>query len=97
MKTIVIAALLLAVGMVAGLVTAAEQRIVLKEGAGRDKVEANCGSCHSLDYIVANSPFMNRTVWDAEVTKMVKAYGAPVSDADAKVITEYLVTYYGAP
>jgi hypothetical protein len=97
MKPTILAALLLAVGLVAGLVTAAEQRIVLKEGPGRDKVEANCGSCHSLDYIVANSPFMNRTAWDAEVTKMVKAYGAPIGDNDAKEITEYLVKYYGAP
>ena len=34
--------------------------------------------CHSLDYIQGNSPFMTRQVWDAEVTKMIKAYGAPV-------------------
>ena len=82
--------------LAATIVVAAEQQVELKPGAGRDKVEANCVACHSLDYIIANSPFMNRQVWDAEVTKMIKAYGAPISDADAKVIVDYLVANYGA-
>jgi sulfite dehydrogenase (cytochrome) subunit B len=83
--------------LAAGVVAAAEQRVALKDGIGRDKVEANCASCHSLDYILGNSPFMNRQVWDAEVTKMVKAFGAPISDADAKEIAEYLTKNYGQP
>jgi mono/diheme cytochrome c family protein len=82
--------------LAATIVIAAEQQVELKPGTGRDKVEANCVACHSLDYVVANSPFMNRQVWDAEVTKMIKAYGAPISDADAKVIVDYLVANYGA-
>ena len=69
----------------------------MKAGAGREKVEANCVACHSLDYIVTNSPFMTRQVWDAEVTKMIKAFGAPISDADAKEIVDYLTANYGAP
>ena len=79
----------------AGVVIAAEQRVALKDGPGRDKVEANCAACHSLDYILGNSPFMNRAVWDAEVTKMIKAFGAPISDADAKEIVDYLTKNYG--
>ena len=79
------------------VVYAAEQRVALKDGPGRDKVEVNCASCHSLDYIQGNSPFMNRGVWDAEVTKMIKAYGAPISDADAKEIADYLAKNYGQP
>ena len=82
--------------LAATLVIAAEQQIELKPGPGRDKVEANCVACHSLDYIVGNSPFMNRQVWDAEVTKMIKAFGAPISNADAKEIVDYLVANYGA-
>ena len=81
--------------LAATLVIAAEQQIELKPGPGRDKVEANCVACHSLDYIVGNSPFMNRQVWDAEVTKMIKAFGAPISDADAKLIVDYLAANYG--
>ncbi|HKE39619.1 MAG TPA: cytochrome c [Casimicrobiaceae bacterium] len=91
--------LLLVVALVlcAGVVIAAEQRVVLKEGPGRDKVEANCTQCHSLDYILGNSPFMTRQVWDAEVTKMIKAFGAPISESDAKEIAEYLTKNYGQP
>ena len=85
------------IALAATVVYAAEQRVTLKDGPGRDKVEANCASCHSLDYILGNSPFMNRTVWDAEVVKMIKAYGAPVSDADAKEIVDYLAKNYGQP
>ena len=87
--------LVVPLALAATLVTAAEQRVELKAAPGRDKVEANCVACHSLDYIVGNSPFMNRQVWDAEVTKMIKAYGAPIGDADAKEIVDYLVANYG--
>ncbi len=89
--------LILALALTAGMVFAAEERVTLKEAPARQKIEANCGSCHSLDYILGNSPFMTRAVWDAEVTKMIKAFGAPVSDADAKEIVDYLSQNYGAP
>jgi len=81
--------------LAATIVVAAEQPVQLKAASGRDKVEANCVACHTLDYIVANSPFMTRQVWEAEVTKMVKAFGAPISDADQKEIVEYLTVNYG--
>lgn len=89
--------LVASLALAATVVCAAEQRVALKDGPGRDKVEANCASCHSLDYIQGNSPFMNRTVWDAEVAKMIKAYGAPISDTDAKEIADYLAKNYGRP
>lgn len=92
MKT---AVTILTLALAATTVIAAEQRIVLKDAPGRDKIEASCGSCHSLDYITTNSPFMTRAVWDAEVTKMIKAFGAPISDADGKEIAEYLSKNYG--
>ena len=94
MRTMLLVA---ALALCAGVVIAAEQRVVLKEGPGRDKVEANCTQCHSLDYILGNSPFMTRQVWDAEVTKMIKAFGAPISESDAKEIAEYLTKNYGQP
>jgi cytochrome c553 len=89
--------LVASIALAATVVYAAEQRGALKDGPGRAKVEANCASCHSLDYIQGNSPFMNRAVWDAEVTKMIKAYGAPISDTDAKEIADYLAKNYGQP
>jgi len=59
---------------------AQEQAITLKPGPGLDKVQANCSACHSLDYIPMNSPFLNAAGWTAEVTKMIKAMGAPIGD-----------------
>ncbi len=76
---------------------AEEKPVELKKGPGLDKVEQNCAACHSLDYIQMNSPFMNAATWDAEVTKMIKAFGAPISDADADAIKAYLKANYGAP
>jgi mono/diheme cytochrome c family protein len=61
-----------------------EKPVQLKNAPGLDKVEANCQACHSLDYIPMNSPFPNAALWDAEITKMIKAYGAPIDDIDAK-------------
>jgi sulfite dehydrogenase (cytochrome) subunit B len=83
---------------IAGLDVAAadEQPIDLKPGAGREAVEGNCGACHSLDYIPMNSPFLNAGAWNAEVTKMIKAFGAPISETDAKAIADYLAKNYGS-
>jgi hypothetical protein len=73
-----------------------EKPVALKKAPGLDKVEANCGACHSLDYIQMNSPYPNAALWDAEVTKMIKAYGAPITDADAAAIKDYLAKNYGS-
>lgn len=87
--------LVLALGLAAGIVAAQERRIELKDGPGRAQVEASCGSCHSLDYIVLNSPFLDKAGWDASVTKMIRVFGAPISAEDAKVIADYLAANYG--
>jgi len=76
---------------------AQEKPVNLKKAPGLDVVENYCAACHSLDYVQMNSPFMSPAVWDAEVTKMIKAFGAPISDADAKTIADYLKKNYGAP
>jgi mono/diheme cytochrome c family protein len=73
-----------------------EKPVQLKKADGLDKVEGNCGSCHSLDYIQMNSPFPSPALWDAEITKMIKAFGAPIDDADAKTIGDYLKKNYGS-
>ena len=73
-----------------------EQPVTLKNAPGRDVVEGNCGACHSLDYIQTNSPFPSAALWDAEVKKMINAFGAPITPADAKTITDYLVKNYGS-
>jgi sulfite dehydrogenase (cytochrome) subunit B len=72
-----------------------KEMVPLKAGAGAATVEGNCAACHSLDYIQMNSPFLNAAGWDAEVTKMVNAFGAPINAADAKIISDYLKANYG--
>lgn len=75
---------------------AEEQTARLKSAAGMELVEAQCGACHSLRYILMNSPFLGPAQWDAEVGKMIKAFGAPIEPADAKTIGDYLKENYGA-
>jgi sulfite dehydrogenase (cytochrome) subunit B len=75
---------------------AEEKPVDLKPDSGLDAVEGNCGACHSLDYIQMNSPFLKAAGWNAEVIKMMKAFGAPLSDADAKAIADYLAKNYGS-
>ncbi|MGO4571603.1 SorB family sulfite dehydrogenase c-type cytochrome subunit [Microvirga sp. 2TAF3] len=80
----------------ATLAHADETAIKLKDAPGHDAVMNNCAACHSLDYIQMNSPFPDRKVWEAEVTKMIKAFGAPIDDEDAKAIVDYLAKNYGS-
>lgn len=74
---------------------AGEERVKLKEAPGVDKVRQNCVACHSLDYIPLNSPFLDRKGWEAAVTKMNKAFGAPIKPDDVGPISDYLAKNYG--
>lgn len=76
---------------------AAEAQFKLKDAPGVQQVYTNCMSCHSVDYIQLNSPFLDRKGWEAEVTKMMKAYGAPVKAEDVPAIVDYLARNYGKP
>jgi len=66
----------------------------LKPGRGVEVTRQQCVSCHSTDYIVMQ-PRGDAKQWDGVVTKMIKVFGAPVNDQDAKTIVEYLATQYG--
>lgn len=74
---------------------AGETVIQLKDGPGRDLVVANCGMCHSLDYIQMNSVFLDRAGWQKSVDKMIKVMGAPVRPEDTAAIVDYLTSSYG--
>ena len=87
--------LAVALALGTGIVVAQERRLELKDGPGRAQFEAGCATCHSVDYVLINSPFLDRNGWDAEVTKMVKTFGAPIAPDDAKVIVDYLSANYG--
>ena len=72
-----------------------ENRVQLKDGPARDLVLGRCAACHSQDYIPMNSPFLDRKGWEAEVNKMIKAYGAPMEPDEVAKIVDYLATNYG--
>jgi mono/diheme cytochrome c family protein len=77
--------------------TADESTLRLTPGDGVERVQSYCAMCHSLDYIVMNSPFQDRAGWEKTVTKMVKVMGAPVPPEDTAAIVDYLTANYGRP
>lgn len=98
MKRSIAAVLALSAGAVAIATFGAsgdEFAIKLKAGTGVDVVQNTCAACHSLDYIVMNSPFLDGPGWQASVTKMVNAFGASIEKADQDKIVAYLTANYG--
>lgn len=66
----------------------------LAPGPGVEITRANCGLCHSTDYIV-RQPRGDAKQWGSEVAKMIKVFGAPISPENEKTIVEYLSSAYG--
>jgi sulfite dehydrogenase (cytochrome) subunit B len=99
MRAVLLAAALAVTLAGAGaLAVAGEETIQLHEGSGRDIAAARCAICHSLDYIPNNAPVMDRGGWQKTIQKMRDKYGAPVSDAEAQQILDYLAgSYAGKP
>ena len=56
----------------------------LKPGPNLELVQGNCSGCHSADYIQTQprGPQFKKDFWQAEVTKMIKVYGAPIDERD---------------
>lgn len=65
----------------------------LAPGPGRQDVQAYCNTCHSPNYIPMQPPFPAAT-WEAEVTKMGKAYGAQIPPESQANILKYLQAHY---
>jgi len=70
-----------------------EETAAFGPGPNQDAVLGNCAACHSADYIKTQpqGPAFKKDFWQAEVTKMIKVYGAPIDDADVSKIVDYLV------
>src|SRR4051812_11837623 len=66
-----------------------EETATLKPGPNVELAQGNCMGCHSVDYIITQprGPQFKKDFWQAEVTKMIKVYGAPIDDSDASKIT----------
>ena len=69
-----------------------DETAAFKPGPNLETVQGNCGACHSADYINTQpqGPAFKKAFWEAEVTKMIKVYGAPIDEADVPKIVEYL-------
>jgi mono/diheme cytochrome c family protein len=67
----------------------------IKVAPGQETVRKNCIICHSTDYIV-RQPHLDARHWADEVDKMIRVYGARISEADRKVIADYLAKNYGS-
>jgi sulfite dehydrogenase (cytochrome) subunit B len=76
--------------------TLPEETAAFKPGPDLDVVNSNCTACHSADYINTQPRGAKdkRVFWQAEVTKMIKVYGAPIEDGDIGRIVDYLATTY---
>jgi hypothetical protein len=66
----------------------------LVDSPARDLTIGRCIVCHSVEYIPANAPAMDRAGWQKSVQKMRERFGAPITDDEAKQIVEYLATNY---
>jgi mono/diheme cytochrome c family protein len=71
-----------------------QETATLKPRAGGEVAQNNCLACHSVDYIAMQPPKKGKAFWDAEVIKMIKTYRAPIDEADAKAISDYLAQTY---
>jgi hypothetical protein len=67
--------------------------VELPDGEGKQEAQSFCALCHSTRYITMQPP-LNAAQWEAVVTKMVKAYGAPIPEATEKKIISYLQAHY---
>jgi hypothetical protein len=66
-------------------------QITIPDAPGADAFKEKCMTCHSARY-VAMQPDFPRKTWEKIVDKMVKNYGASISDSTAKSILDYLAT-----
>ena len=83
-------------GMLPGVALAADETsIALADGPERGQVQAACSMCHSLDYIVMNSPIQDQAGWEKTVNKMISVFGAPLTPEEASIIVSYLARNYG--
>ena len=67
-----------------------------KPGPNLEIVQNNCTACHSADYVQTQprGAKFKEDFWRAEVTKMIKVFGAPIDEADVGKIVDYLAKTY---
>jgi hypothetical protein len=76
--------------------TLPDETAAYKPGPNLETVQNNCTACHSADYVKTQpqGPKFKKDFWQAEVTKMIKVYGAPIDESDVGKIVDYLAATY---
>ncbi len=72
----------------------ASNQFSFPEGPGRRVFLNRCSVCHSLRYI-SMQPEFSKEVWEKEVEKMIKVWGAHITEAEGKEIVSYLTQIKG--
>ena len=65
------------------------------DGPNVEAINNNCLACHSAG-MVLNQPALPPAAWQAEVTKMIGVYKAPVAPQDVPAIVAYLASTKGS-
>jgi len=75
---------------------APQETSVLAPGPNADVAQVYCGACHSYEYILTQprGKGFGRDFWQAEVTKMIKVFGAQINEKEANAIVDYLAVTY---
>jgi len=97
MKKIILTALLALAPLMAQVDEKVEVPYIdfpVKMAKGFDTIQANCLMCHSFGYILNQGP-QPRKHWKHIIHKMRTAFKAPISEADAKIIEDFLTEHYG--
>jgi mono/diheme cytochrome c family protein len=76
--------------------TLPDETAAFRPGPNLEAAQNNCTACHSADYIQTQpqGAKFKKDFWQAEVTKMIKVYGAPIDEADVGKIVDYLAATY---
>src|SRR5690349_19987164 len=100
-RTVLLASSLAVAAMVGSALAAplnymtTDEVAAFKPGPNLEVVQGNCSAYHSTDYVNAQPSMKDKKgFWQAEVTKMIKVYGAPIDDADIGKIVDYLAGTY---
>lgn len=84
----------LALGLVlaAALGAAPAQEQALAPGPGSALASEKCQICHEITHVTRSR--LSREAW-ADMVKLMRERGAPLTDAEAEQIVAYLATHYG--
>jgi hypothetical protein len=64
-----------------------------KEADAKGLFEEKCGTCHSIER--PKSKNKTRQEWESTVMRMKNVNHCPITDQEAKIITDYLAEHFG--